>query len=243
MQTIHLTLQGKGGVGKTFISSLNAQFLKDQGLNPICIDTDPVNTTFSSYKALEVTTLDLLTQNEINPRKFDQLVTEFIENDSPFVVDSGAATFLPLSNYLVENGISDLLKEHKRQLIIHTVITGGMALRDTLTGLVKLGDNLPNSAQLVVWLNPYFGEIEAQSKPFEQMKAYLDYKDRIQSIIRIPQKQASTYGKDIEEMLRDRLTFAEAIQRPECHLLSKQRLAMYQREVNQQLQPLTLVGV
>jgi P-type conjugative transfer protein TrbG len=49
---IHLTLQGKGGVGKSLVASVLAQYLKEQGKDVRCIDTDPVNRTFAQYSAL-----------------------------------------------------------------------------------------------------------------------------------------------------------------------------------------------
>ncbi|MBB4268183.1 CO dehydrogenase nickel-insertion accessory protein CooC1, partial [Roseospira visakhapatnamensis] len=45
MAAIHMTLQGKGGVGKSFIASLLAQHFLARGQAPICLDTDPVNQT------------------------------------------------------------------------------------------------------------------------------------------------------------------------------------------------------
>ena len=49
---IHLTLQGKGGVGKSLIASILAQYLKEKGREVRCIDTDPVNRMFAQYGAL-----------------------------------------------------------------------------------------------------------------------------------------------------------------------------------------------
>jgi MinD superfamily P-loop ATPase len=49
---VHLLLQGKGGVGKSLIASLLAQFYKDRSVHAICVDTDPVCPTFSQYNAL-----------------------------------------------------------------------------------------------------------------------------------------------------------------------------------------------
>jgi cellulose biosynthesis protein BcsQ len=46
---IHMVLQGKGGVGKSFVAALMAQYLQDRGQDPVCIDTDPVNATFAGY--------------------------------------------------------------------------------------------------------------------------------------------------------------------------------------------------
>jgi CO dehydrogenase nickel-insertion accessory protein CooC1 len=47
--TIHLTLQGKGGVGKSLIAAILAQFFQNSGRDVRCIDTDPVNRTFAQY--------------------------------------------------------------------------------------------------------------------------------------------------------------------------------------------------
>ena len=51
MSKVHLTLQGKGGVGKSYVASLIAQHRMDKGMPVSCIDTDPVNSTFCQYKA------------------------------------------------------------------------------------------------------------------------------------------------------------------------------------------------
>ena len=45
MAKIHITLQGKGGVGKSFISATTAQYKHHKGQTPLCIDTDPINST------------------------------------------------------------------------------------------------------------------------------------------------------------------------------------------------------
>ena len=51
---VHLSLQGKGGVGKSLIASILAQFFRHKGEEIQCVDTDPVNQTFSQYSALHV---------------------------------------------------------------------------------------------------------------------------------------------------------------------------------------------
>jgi len=48
MKQVHITLQGKGGIGKSYVTSLIAQNLMDRGEEVICIDTDPINATLSN---------------------------------------------------------------------------------------------------------------------------------------------------------------------------------------------------
>ena len=58
--TIHLTLQGKGGVGKSLVASILAQYLRNRGKEIHCVDTDPVNQTFSQYAELGAEHLELI---------------------------------------------------------------------------------------------------------------------------------------------------------------------------------------
>src|SRR5580704_13017499 len=132
--SIHLSLQGKGGVGKSLIASILAQYFCDRGRTVRCIDTDPVNSTMFQYKALDVTRLELLRNGMIDHRGFDTLMERLLTEDATFVVDNGAATFIPLWSYILENSVVDLLKQAGRSLYVHTVITGGQALLDTLHG-------------------------------------------------------------------------------------------------------------
>ena len=61
--TIHLILQGKGGVGKSVIASWLAEFLISRGRQVRCIDGDPVNRSLSQYKALGAENLDLVNED------------------------------------------------------------------------------------------------------------------------------------------------------------------------------------
>ena len=58
--TIHLILQGKGGVGKSIVASWLAEFLIARGQPVRCFDGDLVNRSLGQIKALNVEKLDLL---------------------------------------------------------------------------------------------------------------------------------------------------------------------------------------
>ena len=45
---IHLSLQGKGGVGNSLVASILAHYFRGRGRSIQCIDTDPVNRTFGN---------------------------------------------------------------------------------------------------------------------------------------------------------------------------------------------------
>src|SRR5579883_506849 len=110
---IHLMLQGKGGVGKSLIASILAQYFKAAGHAVRCIDTDPVNHTLAQYTALQAIRLQLRDEhNRIDQRSFDQLMELFLADENGcFVVDNGASTFLPLWHYILENSALEYLRD------------------------------------------------------------------------------------------------------------------------------------
>ena len=234
MATIHLVLQGKGGVGKSMIAAFIAQYKLTKGKRPLCLDTDPVNASFHAYKGLPVTRLNILQDEEIDPRSFDQLVELISHAKGDVVIDNGASSFVPLSAYLITNQVPALLHEMKHQLVVHTVITGGQAQSDTLHGFTQLVKQFPTDVSFVVWLNPYWGPIEREGKPFEQMKAYTAHKDRISAMIRLPDLKKETFGRDLSDMLQAHLTFEEAIALPSITIMARQRLSIIKKQLFEQ---------
>jgi len=226
---VHMTLQGKGGVGKSFICALLAQYKITKGPAPLCVDTDAVNGTFHGFGALNVVKLDILEGKEINRGKFDKLFELIVENDgNDAIVDSGASTFVPLWHYKTGNKVPELLAGMGRELVIHTVVTGGQALEETVAGFSQLAGQFPEQVPFVVWLNPYFGPIERERTGFEQFGEYIDLKDQVSAIVRMPQL-AELFRRDLSDMLQRRLTFDEALRMPFFTIITRQRLIMIKR--------------
>jgi len=101
-QNLHISLNGKGGVGKSYISALLMQYIQDKNGNINGIDTDPSNRTLADIKSLDVMSLELMQDNQISVAKFDDLTMYLLElKDKDVVIDVGATTFLPLVNYLL----------------------------------------------------------------------------------------------------------------------------------------------
>jgi hypothetical protein len=233
---INLVLQGKGGVGKSWVSSCLVQYFQEAGEPVVALDTDPVNATLSNIKALNAAHVPLLEDNVINERRFDSIIERVLTEDSHFVIDNGASTFLPLSNYLLENPVFDLLADAGRDLVIHTVITGGQAFLDTAFGFNDLAREMPQSVGFVVWLNEYFGPVQSEDgTPFEATRAYIEHKDRITGMVRLPKQSSATFGEDLAAMLRHKWTFKEAVSSQEFSLMARQRLVMIRRGIFGQL--------
>lgn len=239
MANIHIILQGKGGVGKSLIASLLTQYLllKNPDLNkPLTlIDTDPINQTFSRYERLPVQSLNILENEEINPRKFDEIIELIASSKGDTVIDNGASSFIALSTYIKEMGIAEIIKTLGHELIIHTVITGGQAFNDTLVGFAQMANHLGGHAKFVVWLNPYWGEVKADGKTFEQMAVYKAHKAAISALIQMPELKQETFGHDLSSMLNENLTFEEAINDPNKTIMTRQRLKIMQDDLYKRL--------
>jgi hypothetical protein len=239
-RTVHLSLQGKGGVGKSLVASFLAQFYRAKGQTVRCVDTDPVNQTFSQYGALGAQHLQLMDGNQVDRRRFDGLVENILGNDDSFIVDNGASTFLPLWHYMLENGVDGVLRDANRNLLVHTVITGGQAFGDTLTGFKSLAETC-EARNMIVWINEYFGPVERDGKKFSQMAVFVENQDKVAGTVFIPRRSPDTFGRDMEEMISRKLTFDEAVQSADFSLMSKQRLRMVQRNLFEQLDGLYLL--
>ncbi|HHJ0461608.1 ArsA-related P-loop ATPase [Legionella pneumophila serogroup 1] len=235
MAKIHITLQGKGGVGKSFVSATTAQYKQHKGQTPLCIDTDPINSTFHGFKALNVDHIQVMSGDEINPRLFDALIEKIAASNHDVIIDNGASSFVPLSHYLISNEVPTLLQELGHEMVIHTVITGGQAFFDTINGFAQLIEQFGNEARFVIWLNPFWGAVAHEGKAFEQLKAYKDNKDNISALIQIPDLKKETYGRDLTDLLQQKLTFDEALAMPEKSIMTRQRLKIIRDQLFEQL--------
>ena len=233
---VHMTMQGKGGVGKSLIAGYLAQYYLDKKEDVLVVDTDPVNATLKSMPALKAVGLELLDGNRLNPAAFDDLVEMILAHNGPVVVDNGASCFIPLSNYLAENPAVKALEERNRTVTIHSVLTGGPSYLETLDGFAQIVEVMPETVRCAVWINEYFGPVvDGAGAPFEKLPLYDQTKGRISAILRLPLQTPETFGKDIRTMLERRQTFAEAIEDSRTRLMAKQRLQTTRQDVYAQL--------
>lgn len=238
MSDIHFIFQGKGGVGKTILSTILLQYFNETGRKTVGFDCDPVNATFAGYSSLDIKEANLMdSQNvEVNARKFDDIM-EFIMNEcseTTVVIDSGASVFLPFTAYLKENEALELLAANGFSIFLHTIITGGQGLVDTLNGLKTLAQSFGDEpCTRNVWLNEFFGPIWMDNKSFEEFKAYKENADKIDRIIRIPHKSSGTFGKDLCDLFTNKMTFSDAAKSNSIHAMPKNRINKFWSEMKQ----------
>jgi hypothetical protein len=227
IRRVHAVMQGKGGVGKTYISTLIAQFLIETNQPVVCLDTDAVNATFRDFEALNVHPIDLFKSNgdEIDIDAMDAMVERFLTEDTNFVLDNGATSFVPLSRYIVRDGVADVLESVGRKLVIHTVIAGGQEQLQTVKGFNSLASQFPESVDIVLWLNEHHGPVAGVGgTPFETTPVFQKHKGRVRGIVRLPRLHQQTFAVNVADMLARNMTFAEADSSPSFYAMARSRL-------------------
>jgi hypothetical protein len=238
MATIHLFLTGKGGVGKSFAASLLYQYLRkklsersERPYQLIAYDTDPINSTFAGYAEFEVTGLKIMDGDDIDPSAFDRLMEELcsLDEEAQAVVDNGASCYVSLCSYIKGNAAFDTLQAEGHTVVIHTVVTGGQALGETLNELRTLTRHFPD-VPIVVWLNPYFGAISMDGQKFQDFKFYQEASASIRAIIEIPPQKQVLFARDLENLLARKWSF-EAGVNSSLPIMSRQRLKNIWRDI------------
>lgn len=150
------------------------------------------------------------------------------------MVDSGAATFLPLTRYLAENDIYQIMADHGKTVFIHCVLVGGQARSDTYDGLADLLGKVGKSAKVVIWENEFWGKVEFDGVPITASKLYkeADKAGKIAGVVKIiDRSQSDTFTGDIKQMTQANLTLAEVIDSPDFSFLAKNRLKKFVGDV------------
>lgn len=234
MCIINLILQGKGGVGKSLIAVLLAQYFNSRVGTVICADTDPVNATFTKYRSLDVAHIEIAEGGNVIQRKFDPLMEQIISTDANFIIDNGAATFLPLTRYLHENDIYRIMAESGKKVIVHTVLTGGQAKADTFNGFAELLSKVNEHARIVVWQNEFHGKVEFDGHPITASKLFKDAEreGKIAGVVRIADRsQSDTFVGDMKQMTESNMTLADVMASRDFSFLAKNRLQKVVSEI------------
>jgi hypothetical protein len=233
MSILYLTLQAKGGVGKSYVSSILAQYLQERGRSVRCIDTDTTNPTLLRYRPLQCTYLRLAEEHVVNPRAFDQLVETLTgaETNTHFVVDVGSNGFQPLMAYAVENDLFSLLDTLGVPVILNSVIAGGPDMAETLSSTKAVLEH--TQAPTLIWLNAHLGTLEHRGCPVTELELFRVFEARLLGWIRLAKYPAATFGQDVEQMLKQRWTFDEAIER--LRLMPQTRLRRVKQALWEQL--------
>jgi hypothetical protein len=236
--SIHIVLQSKGGVGKSFVAAHIAQYFAQQGSRVHVFDSDPTTPTLTRYGALGATYFNFMDGDELDVTKFDDLATSILgAHEDVVVVDTGSSNFIPMASYLRNEGVLRVFADEGRRVSIHSVLVGGPAARETLAGLVSIVRGL-FAHDYVAWLNSFFGPIAFDGKPLEETPGYAEVRDKLRGIVRIKHRSGSNnvlHAAAVRKMLERYLTYGEVFESRDFSLWEKQRLREGQREIYDQL--------
>jgi len=68
------------------------------------------------------------------------------------------------------------------------------------------------------------------------LKAYKENKERVSAILQIPELKEDTYGRDLSDMLEERLTFDEALTMGSLPIMTRQRLKIVRGRLFEQVE-------
>ena len=236
MNTVHFIMQGKGGVGKSFVAYNLAQFLMAGDPGTMCIDTDPLTPTLCKFQGLHATYIQIADQVEVDLRRFDEMIENIAGTKSDVVIDTGSSTFLPLSKYLISNDIFQLLHTtYQKTILVHVVISAKTRndFVSTTTCLENIATAFPHFVELIVWLNEFGGKISG----FENLKVYHAIKDRLAAVVKVENPDELAL-MDIADMQNARMTYEEALASPAFRIVSRSRIFRYRKAIWEQLDAL-----
>ncbi len=145
MGTIHFIGGEKGGVGKSVMSRLLAQYCIDRTIPFVAVDADPSNRTLLRFYRDYTRTVDLMRIESI-----DEIFGLAMEGDRRVLVDLPAQGERALSAWIAEAGIFDLANESGVKLVFWHVMDDG---KDSLLALARLIGRYGAAARYVVVKN------------------------------------------------------------------------------------------
>ena len=233
MSNIH-RINSQGWRRKIVYFDVLAQYLDP---DTFCADTDPSNPTFTSYKAIGAKHFNIMTDDmNIDKSRFDALMDAMLKHEGDCLVDNGSSSFLSMMAYMLENNVIDFLHEAGKNVIIHSVLIGGLGVDETTRGVSSLLQS--QVAPMVIWENELYGPVVNDGLRFIDTDVYANHRNRILGIVRIAARGADTYGKDLHRMTSQKMTFAEVDQSTEFGAFNKQRMRTVRRDIFQQLDQL-----
>lgn len=236
---VHFMLQKKGGVGKSYLTSMFLQYLQEHDIPYLGIDLDPTTPTISSIKGLKTKRVELLKSD----RNSDALVinkngyVEFsnvIFNDptnTHYVVDCGASGYNDLLSFLQTGQVIDLLLQMNVPVYFHTILQGGNNALPTLDSMLYLIKTFPD-IPMIVWINGYHQDIEFKNEEgleFQQTKVYRDNVSHIISVVDVP--PYGFFSDDAERMFASKRTIADLVKNGFFSIIQSHGLCAYRAKL------------
>ncbi len=216
---VHLVLNGKGGVGKSFFATNFVQYLKDRQVPHTVIDTDNENSTLKRFHP-EAQFIRIE-----NAREIDQLFSA-LDQASLVVADCRAASTDIFLRYFQAVELFEALEDWNASL---TIISPVNHEPDSVEQVRLVSDRLRDQCRYLVVQN------QAHSERFD---IYQDSRTRARVLGELGgQEMIMPRLADwlVTALNRHNLTITPALTSPAIAVLDRQRLKVWQREFYREL--------
>ncbi len=232
---VHIVVAPKGGVGKSYVSALLAEFAQSRGEKMRVFDLDQKNTTLTRFKALDCEAVPLLSDDDrFDFEKMDAFIGKLFSENGPFLLDVGASVFGDVWRYFVRYQIGVGMREEGHRLIFHSVLAGGTETVDSLGGFKTVCAEAIGR-QVVAWVNPVRGPVSLEGIDFLDMRVYRENEEKVLATIILPRNDEATLN-DLSNLGKKRMILEEAKGDASIFFPSKQRLRVYRSEVFKQIE-------
>jgi hypothetical protein len=216
---INLVLNGKGGVGKSFFSTNFIQYLKDEKMPHVAIDTDNENSTLKRFCP------EARFVNLANLRELDKLVVA-VETARLVVVDCRAASTDVFVNYFAELTVFDILNSMGAALTVVSPINHDLDSVEQINAIAKAFNN---RCRYLVVKNQAFSEhftIYDASRTRKRLVNELAAKEMI---------MPKLHDWLVALLQQANLPVGQGIQHQKFSLMDRQRLKNWQRQFHEQI--------
>lgn len=230
---IHIVLAAKGGIGKTYVSSLFAQYATRQSRAMKVLDLDQSNAMLARIPSLNAEKVELLSDSRFDSTKMDALVKRMVTEPGPYVLDVGASTFQDVWRYFVKYKMFSLLKAQGRRVIVHSVIVAGPEMPDTINSFVDVAKELPEE-QIILWINPIRGAVVHNGKGFLDMGVFREHANKVLGVVNLPEPDEATLA-DLHAMGVKLQTLSTVENCDQLEFFSKHRLSIHRESLFAQI--------
>jgi len=145
MSSIHLVCGEKGGVGKSVVARIIAQYCIDRAVPFTALDGDRSHGALLRFYKDFSSSIDL-----DHYESADEIVNQALDSERAVLVDLGAQSNRALQKWIVDNGLVELCQEMNMPLLFWHVMDEG---KDSVDLLEQLLDRFGNSVNYVVVKN------------------------------------------------------------------------------------------
>lgn len=230
-QEVHIVLQGKGGIGKSFTASLLLQYFADKGQSVVGIDTDPSNSTFVNSGNKNVEQLNIMDGNKIDIKKFDELLKRIADTNDDYVIDIGSSCFIAYQQYCKSMDLYSILEGMLNvKVFLHIILVGGEAKDQTLIGLDQVVTAAVPENSVVLIENEHFGVIDQDIRVIDS-KGIKSISSKIYGGLVLEQVEADLLGKDLHVLQTEHMTFEDVAKSERFDFVEKLRLGKYKTKL------------